>query len=481
MLELQNFFIVGIKGVAMVNVARILKQMGKNVSGSDVEGEFITDQVLIESRIPVLHNFEPDQLPLNTQVVVYAAAHQGLNNSQVKEALKRGIKVVHQIDILQEILAEYKTSVAVCGCHGKTTTSAMLAHALVHLKASPGYMVGVSQFGANYGGELGKKNYFVLEADEYGMNPPRDRTPKLSRLHTTHAICTNIDFDHPDVYENLEETKQVFGDFFARVLAQKNPHSTSSLCICADDLPSLEVISQLDRSKYVTFGFSQQADYQIIHLASTEDHTSFRLIHQKKSYPFQLSIYGEKNVSNAAGVIAFLMEQGFEPNAIQEAIKDFSGAKRRFEQKWYLPITNQYLFDDYAHHPHEIAATISAAKLRFPHRRIIILFQPHTFSRTEKLKHEFVQALSQADRTLILPIFGSARERISSYSITAQDLERLARSKGITSIVGYLTTKSLLSDLKSFLQPGDVIFTMGAGDVYHLSSKIKKICEMSTR
>ena len=455
----------------MANLARMLAQMGKQVSGSDTAEEFITDKVLAESTINVVHSFEAKDLPVHTNLVIYSAAHGGINNAQVQEAQKRGIQVKHQVEVLGEMMNNFKTSVAVCGCHGKTTTSAFLSYALKNLGSQPSYMVGVSDFNDNWGGEYTGKDIFVAEADEYGLNPPYDKTPKINFLSTTHAICMNIDFDHPDVYDSLEQTQQTFFNFFNKTI-QNNPEQ--SLFLCGDDVNLMKVASQLPREVYQTYGYTSDSDWKISNLQTDEEGTTFKLTFpDNKQEQFTISMFGEKSVSNAAGVIAFLITQGYNPEEIRKAIRNFTGAKRRFEKVSH--IINTYIFDDYAHHPHEIEATLGAAQARFPSRRILVLFQPHTFTRTESLKHEFIQSLAKADYAFILPIFGSARETVAANSITSIDLENLAQEKGIQNVHGFASKEDSLAALQSKLQQGDVIFTMGAGDVYKLKNDIEKM------
>lgn len=467
----KNIFIIGIKGVAMANLARILHQMGKHVSGSDTSEEFITDKVLTESNIQLIHSFEATQLPHTVDLVIYSAAHGGINNPQAQEAKKRGIKIMHQVEVLGEILQQFQTSIAVCGCHGKTTTSALLSYTLKKLHAEPSYMVGVSDFNGNWGGEYTGKSTFVVEADEYGINPPHDKTPKINYLEPTHAICMNIDYDHPDVYDSLEQTKKTFLSFFQKVLMKGQ--LSSSLIFCADDDNLMSVADFLPKSSYRTYGFSSSADFIISSLQSTEEYSTFTLSYNGATSEYRTSVFGEKNISNVVGVIAMLTQLGYSPQVIQESIQGFTGAKRRFEQILFK--NNTYIFDDYAHHPHEIEATINAARLRFPNRRLLVLFQPHTFSRTESLKQEFILSLTKADMSFVLPIFGSARETVTENAITSDDLQKLAQQQGMQNVFGFTSKESILEKLQSIIQSGDVIFTMGAGDVYKMANKIEEM------
>jgi len=455
----KNVFFIGIKGAAMANLACILKKMGKKVEGADVAEEFITDEILKKNNITVKVGFNEHNLLETTDLIIYSAAHLGVNNPLVKVGQKRGIKIAHQAQVLGELMNQYKTKIAVCGCHGKTTTSSLLVFALSNLKANPGYVVGVPKFNQYPGASCGKKDYFVIEADEYGVNPPLDKTPKFNFLNPDYIICTNIDFDHPDVYLNLAETEKAFLKFF----------DNKKLILSADDSATLQSIKRLNKNQYATYGFSSSATLQIKNLKTEADKTGFELILKGKSLGFfEISLFGEKNVSNTASVIYLLIELGFDLENIKSAVRNFTGAERRFEK--ILKINNIFLFDDYAHHPVEITTTINAAREKFKERRIIIIFQPHTYSRTQALLNEFSKSLSLADYSFILPIFASAREDKSKFTVTSADIV-----SDKNNLIAVKDNNELISELKKIIKDGDVIFTMGAGDVYKLKNDLIKL------
>lgn len=463
----QNIFIVGIKGAAMANIALILKKMGKQVMGSDTAEEFITDKQLIENHIEVIHSFESSAMPKEIDLVIYSAAHGGIRNPQILAAQHQNITVIHQAEFLGHLLEKFEKSIAVCGTHGKTTTSGMLAYCLKKLRARPSYLVGTSAFNEFYGGEYDGEQYFVVEADEYGLNPPEDRTPKLQFLHPTHCIATNIDFDHPDVYDDIKATKEMFSGFFNGIVA--NP--SNKLFICADDPDLMSVASYLPKRSYETFGLAPESDLQISNVNVTEENTTFELMYKSKNIGvFSLSLFGGKHTSNAAGVVLALLNLGFEPDEIKKAIAGFTGAKRRFEL--IKKIKKSYLFDDYAHHPEEILSTLKTAKERFKGRRILVVFQPHTFSRTLSLKDQFIDALSIADYVFLAPIFASARERASGRSISSIDLVDAAARKSFSHFYTFSSKDDLKAKLSTIFHDSDIVFTMGAGDVYKLKDDI---------
>ncbi|MBI3366010.1 UDP-N-acetylmuramate--L-alanine ligase [Candidatus Roizmanbacteria bacterium] len=457
----KNIFIIGIKGAAMANLAVILKKMGKYVSGSDLKEEFITDILLLKNKISYSVGFEPENLKENIDLVIYSAAHAGVNNPQAVEAHKRKIPVISQSEILGELMKQFKIKIAVSGCHGKTTTSSLLSYALIQLGKKPSYLVGAPSFNEYAGGAYESDKYFVVEADEYGVNPPTDLRPKFHFLHPDYIICTNIDFDHPDMYKDLENTKEEFLKFFNK----------KKLILCSDNSNIYQLINRLIQDNYLTYGFSKKADYIIWDVKTQSIGTSFKLSHKNILLgEFFISLFGDKNVSNAAAVIVMLVTLGFTVEKIKKAIGNFVGAKRRFEKVF----ENDHfsLYDDYGHHPHEIETTILAARKRFPHRRIVIIFQPHTFSRTKIFLKDFGKALSLADYSYILPIFPSAREDSSKFSVTSQDIIKQAPGKYLSYVKD---DTQLMNRLHTEVQKGDIMFTIGAGDVYKLKDEIIKL------
>ena len=452
-------FFVGIKGVAMANLAVFLKRMGKKVFGADTQAQFITDELLKNNKIKWIEDFDPKHLKKDVDLVVYSGVHGGTRNPIVVEAKKRKIKVICQAELQDELMKQFAVKIAVAGCHGKTTTSSLLVYALDRLKTRPSYLIGAPYFDGHEGANFQAKKYFVIEADEYGVNPPYDLTPKFHKLNPDYIIGLNIDFDHPDVYRDIKETKTAFVKFFA----------TRKLLLCADDKNLMSITSKFKKSRYKTYGFGESADYRIVNWRVDGEESSFEI---KAIGKFKVNLFGEKNIANAASVIVLLHRLGFKPEAVAHAILGFYGAKRRFERVYYK--NNIYLYDDYAHHPNEIVSTIEAARLRFKGRRIVIIFQPHTYSRTAFLLKEFTESLSKADLTLILPIFASARETKYEFKITSNDIVNGAKTGNLHQ---FKNSKELLDRLRTILRRGDVVFTMGAGDVYKLGEKIIKIIQ----
>ena len=466
-LDKKSFFLLGIKGAAMANLAVMLKQMGLAVSGVDVEEEFITDLTLSKNNITYSNDFSDLSLVTDYEVFVYSAAHGGKDNILAAEALKQGKLIISQPQLIGELAQKFNHSFAVAGCHGKTTTSSLLAFTLSQLGKDPSFLIGAPPFDGNGGGKMTKSEYFVVEADEYGVHPPKDKTPKLLFLHPSYALCMNIDFDHPDVYENLGMTKKTFIQFFDQ---------SKHLVVCGDDPVIASLLKQIAYKSPVTYGLQHKNDYHAKDIVYLEDKTTFAVYKGEVALgTIKSGLFGEKNVSNTLGVISLLLENGFEFDAIAASVSGFKGAKRRLE----LVYTDKssYLFDDYGHHPAEIQATIQALKSRFPGKKLHVLFQPHTFSRTLALKREFAEVLTHADVAYIAPIFPSARENSDQFRVSSFDVAKEAKSEHVRA---FELIQGVVDSLASKFKRGDIVLTIGAGDIYKLKNGIIGVIHEAT-
>lgn len=465
-----SYFIVGIKGMAMANIAIILRSMGFEVYGSDTSEKQPTDVLLKEHSISWTSGFHPSDIPPHTTVLIYAASHNGIQNPQVQAAQERGITVLHQAHFLGNLLQQFDCSLAVCGCHGKTTTSSLLAYTLSKMGSKPSWLVGAPSFNEYWGGKYEGKNYFVIEADEYAIDPPHDSRPKLLSLVPDFALCLNIDYDHPDVYESLDVTKETFETFFKQ--------TKKRIIACGEDKNTQDVLSRLPDEKYMTYGFNKKNDLILDEIRYDDVTSSFRVMYKNHDYGlFSISLFGEKNILNTGGVILLLFELGFTSDEIRNAVQYFVGAKRRFEL--ITCINNTYLFDDYGHHPHELDALIQAARSRFPAKRLFVIFQPHTYTRTYQMKKEFADALSGTDIfCYIAPVFASAREPVQT-NISSHDIVKAVGKKN-TNLHAFDSLDAVLTAAQKEIRKGDVVFTVGAGDIYTIGRKLMKIIKEKT-
>lgn len=415
--QAKRIYFVGLKGVAMAALAVWAKEAGKIIAGSDTGEEFPTDEELRMVGIEVHEGFDVAHLEaFHPDLVIYTGAHGGQGNPQVLAAVKHGIAVEAHGKALGMAM-EGKRQISVAGSHGKTTTSAMIATILTQAGLDPSFAIGCGSIrGMGAAGHAGKGGWFVAEADEYVTDPGHDMTPRFLWQTPEVLVVTNIDFDHPDVYADLGMVQQAF------IRLQKQQVGRKITVINADD-PASSVLA--GGKRVVTFGRSD----------------------------VKLQVSGIHNMRNAAAATAACREIGVSRDAIKQGLKAFRGTKRRLEKLG--EVRGAIVYDDYAHHPREIEATIAAVREKHPKRRVIVVFQPHTYSRTKALLDSFRTALTKADVAIVTDIYASARE--------VQGEQGLARRLGGL----YAPTKDDVSALlRKELKRGDVVVCMGAGDIY---------------
>jgi UDP-N-acetylmuramate--alanine ligase len=471
-LQYQHFFLIGIKGVAMTSLAQCLTEAGKKVSGSDVAEDFVTAPILKKLNIPAILNFE-EAIPADVDCVIYTAAHQAQFNPQVQQAQQLGLPILTHAAALGELFNQ-QPGIAVCGVGGKSTVSAMLAWTLTKMAIPASFSVGVGDIiGLGKTGQWDPKaELFVAEADDYVTDPTAPQrgepiTPRFSFLYPQTIVCTNLKYDHPDVYQTFDDTLAAFGAFF------KHLPSTGTLVINGDDQPLVK-LAQSSASqtgcRLITFGESDGVDVQLLssHVLASQNNAEIKI--NQDTYQLTLSIPGKHNLLNAlASVAAAYAHQLDIPNVIT-ALSSFQSTKRRFE---FVGEKHGILFyDDYAHHPHEVAAAVRAVAAWHPDRRIVVAFQSHTFSRTKQLFGEFVDALSLAQEVVLIDIFASAREAFDP-TVSSDQLVSALHERRPDMLVQNLHTISALADYcHTELHAGDVFITLGAGDIYQVHDLI---------
>ncbi|WP_352426562.1 UDP-N-acetylmuramate--L-alanine ligase [Bacillus sp. FSL K6-2865] len=417
------YHFVGIKGTGMSPLAQILHDTGYQVQGSDIEKQIFTQAALEKRNIPI-YPFSADNIKPGLTVIAGNAFPD--SHPEIAKALAEGIPVTRYHKFLAEYMKKY-TSVAVTGAHGKTSTTGLLAHVMQQAKPTS-FLIGD---GTGRGNE--SSEYFVFEACEY-------RRHFLS-YQPDYAIMTNIDFDHPDYFANIDD---VF-DAFQNMALQVN----KGIIACGDDeyLPKIHA-----NVPVVYYGTGEENDFQARNIVKNTEGTTFDVFVRNTFYDtFYIPAYGHHNVLNSLAVIALCHYEEIDVNMIKRGLESFGGVKRRFNEK---VIGSQVLIDDYAHHPTEIKVTIEAARQKYPEREIIAVFQPHTFTRTQSFLDEFAESLSAADRVYLCDIFGSARENVGKLTIT--DLqEKIDNAE--------LIEENDTSVLKA--HEGAVLIFMGAGDI----------------
>jgi UDP-N-acetylmuramate--alanine ligase len=466
---------VGIKGVGMTPLALIAKEAGFIVSGSDVANEFITDAALREAEIVPLIGFSEENIK-DYDLVVITGAHGGYDNPEVVAAKNKDIKIITQaeaVGLFMEggIFGRKFIGISIAGTHGKTTTSAMIATLLKETKLDPSYVIGtgdVKSLGAP--GHLGKGKYFVAEADEYATEPKYDKKAKFLWQSPKLAVITNIEFDHPDIYNSLEEIENAYLSF-AQQLGKG-----SVLITCGDDPQVRSLIKNLSAAqkaniRIISYGFNKDNNYILDNVRVSGDHMFFNV----SSYgtilgDFMLNTVGDHNGLNALAGLVTGLELGLSIEKIKKGLIAFAGSKRRLELVGELT-TGAIMYDDYAHHPTEIKKTCKAIRAQFPKKNIAVIFQPHTFSRTKMLFNEFLRAFEDADIVILTDIYASLREK-DEPSISSEILKNHMKNHhkqvfylpALTDVVKYLNEKKYRSDT--------VLVTMGAGDIYKIHSEL---------
>ena len=464
----KKIYMVGIKGVGMTALALIYKKLANHIIGSDIGTVFPTDRILKENNIPIKGGFTPRNITDDIDLVVTTGAHGGMTNPEVEEAINKGIEVLTHGQALGGLMDDFKTTISVCGAHGKTTTSALAAYVLYNSTLKGAHLVGTAEFSSLTGGDYWGNDYFVSEADEYSNSPGTDPTPRFMFQHPDYIVCTNIDFDHPDRYKDLYDVQQSYKKFFTT----QNQDRKGILIYCGDDDVSVDASQDVPSESKYSFGFSEKCDLLLSDYGVRENKSYFTASFKGKDLgEFNLYIPGRHNVLNTGAVILLAHLLDLDIDNTRTTLSHFTGSSRRFEE---IFIGNDiYLYDDYAHHPKEIAAVIEAARSRFPQHRVILIFQPHTYSRTKMLAERFIEALSEADRSYVLDVFASAREKETQAVYSSEQLIEQARLESKTNIE-YLSSSNL-SLLKDVIKRGDIVITAGAGDIYKYHSELVNI------
>lgn len=457
MKTIHSAHFIGITGVAMTALAVYMKERGVHVTGSDVPGDFPTVPILEQAGIAWETGFDPTHIGTKNKpdIVIYTGAHNGRENPEVIAAQDRGIPVLPHGEALGMIM-DATTQISVAGSHGKTTTSAMIATILTEGRFDPSYAIGCGEIiGLGSPGHYGGSTLFVAEADEYITDPNHDRTPRFLWQHPDTLVVTNIDFDHPDAYTDLDAVKQAF-------LSLQSQERGKKLTIVNGDDPESRILTKTGTS-VMTYGYSPNADVHITHVGFGDERTFFSLsVNGIDVGDFTLKVAGKHNVSNAAAAAAACVAAGMSWEEIKKGLLVFGGTKRRFEK--IGKVGDITVYDDYAHHPHEIQATIAAAREWYPNHRIITVFQPHTYSRTKALLAEFSESFAGSDIALFTDIYASAREYDSLGMTNATLPERVAKTH--PHAVYTKDCGQTIQYIVNLVRPGDVIICMGAGDIY---------------
>lgn len=444
---------IGIGGISMSGIAELLLKKGFSVAGSDQKASGLTNY-LESLGAKIYIGQASSNISDDVDLVVMTAAIRE-DNPELAEARRRELPILTRAELLGQIMKQYPIPVAVSGTHGKTTTTSMLSELMLAADMDPTLSIGgiLKSIGGNF--RIGNDNFFVTEACEY-TNSFLSFFPKVE-------IILNVDADHLDFFKDLDDIRNSFARF-ARLLPE------DGILIVNGEIENLSQLTEGVNARMITFGLTPECDFSACDITFDEmARPSFTLLEGgQKTERITLGVTGIHNVVNSLSVIAFARIYGIETPVIQKALKAFQGTERRFEYKGQF--SGVTVIDDYAHHPTEITATLNAAQ-SYPHKTLWCIFQPHTYTRTKALMDDFASALSLSDRVILADIY-AARETdtlgISSADL-ADRIEKLGKK------VYYLPSfEEIEAFAKENCETGDVLITMGAGDVVKIGENLLK-------
>ena len=448
--NMPHIHFIGIGGISMSGIAEMLLSFGYKVSGSDLKSSKITDR-LQEKGAEVIIGHHPENIKA-CDLVVYTAAVKE-DNPELAKARQTGIPVIDRAEMLGLLMKKFDTSIAVAGTHGKTTTTSMISLILEHAGFDPTILVGGELDEINGNIKIGKDQYLVTEACEY--------VESFLKFFPKIGIILNIDADHLDYFKNMDHIFEAFTRF-----AQRIPQD-GFLIACKDDLHTEALIKKV-HCPIITYGMKEEADYQAKNIQfNSQGFPGFEAYHKEELLgKFQLSVPGHHNISNALAAIACCHLLGVPLKTMQEKLNRFQGTHRRFEKLGEM--NGLTIIDDYAHHPTEIKATLQAST-QYPHRKIWCVFQPHTYTRTITLLEEFAKAFKDADHVIISDIY-AAREKDTG-AVHSRDLVKAVEKhqQNVTYIGSF---EEIRNYLLKHAQSGDLIITMGAGDIHRVGEML---------
>jgi UDP-N-acetylmuramate--alanine ligase len=453
----QWVHMVGIAGAGMSGIARVLREQGARVSGSDLQINNITNN-LKNIGVQVYAGHSSSNLKEGVDLLVISSAIPA-DNVEVQVAIARNIPVIKRGQMLARLVNAHQ-GLAVAGAHGKTTTTSMLYSALAGCGLDPTLIVGGEIQGTELNARLGQNEYFVVEADESDAS--------FLELKPYIAIVTNIENDHLDFYESMDRMQEAFTQFLNQV-------TPDGFALLYGGDKYIQIIKDSLSTRTLVYGEDSSFDYYLMNWKPIGMGSSFD-VYNRRQYLGQLglSIPGKHNALNALAATAVAMELGRDFNRVKEALRNFPGAKRRFQV--VAVIGGKTIVDDYAHHPTEIKATLEAAR-QFHSGRLMVVFQPHRYSRTKLLAEQFGASFQQADLVVITDIYSAGENPLTD--ITGELVYRAARDAGCTAV--YIPT---MDEAEKFvlqeMQDNDLFITMGAGDVWKLGVKVAEKLTAST-
>jgi len=445
------YHFIGIGGISMSGIAKLLLNGGFKVSGSDNTKSALTEE-LEEAGATVFYGQKASNIPADCEIVVYSAAIR-TDNPEYAEAVRRGLPMFSRAELLGMIMKNYQNAAAVAGTHGKTTTTGMLSEIFMAAGLDPTISIGgiLPSIGGNF--RIGGNRMFLTEACEY--------TNSFLELCPDMEVILNIEADHLDFFKDIDDIRASFREFTRRL-------DSDGVLIINAEIEDLGYFTEGASCKCITYGVDVPADYQAVNIEYNDSAVpSFNVLRKGKDIGrFSLNVPGVHNAGNAVAAIALSEHLGIDMETVRAGLKAFAGTERRFQKKGEF--NGVILVDDYAHHPTEIRASLTAAAA-VPHRKLMCIFQPHTYSRTAAFLDNFADALSLADEIVLAEIY-AARET-NTIGISSADLCDKLTAMGKKAVF-FPTFEEIEDYVLKNTAPGDLVFTMGAGNVNRIGEDI---------
>jgi UDP-N-acetylmuramate--alanine ligase len=457
MRRIRHIHFVGIGGVGMCGIAEVLLNLGYQVSGSDLKASVVTER--LQSFGAEIFTGHRAENAARADVLVVSSA-VNTSNPEVATALERRIPVVPRAEMLAELM-RYRHGIAVAGTHGKTTTTSLIASVFAAGGLDPTFVIGGRLNAAGTNAQLGTSRFLIAEADESDAS--------FLHLQPMVAVVTNIDADHMETYEgDFNKLKKTFVDFL------HNLPFYGLAVVCLDDPVVRDILPQIARPT-LTYGVSEQADVRAINIRQQGMRTHFTVLRRDRE-PLAVSVNmpGNHNVLNALATIAIATDEGISDAGIVQGLSEFQGVGRRFQVYGELPVEDGHvmLVDDYGHHPTEVAAVIKAVRGGWPERRLVMVYQPHRFTRTRDLYDDFVQVLADANVLLLMEVYPAGEEPIQGAD--SRQLARSIRQRGQLDPIYIERGVDLAPLVKPLLRAGDILLCQGAGDIGGLAPQLLK-------
>lgn len=450
--DYKHCHLIGIGGIGMSCIAQILLRKGVSVSGSDLKESKITEELKkLGARITISH--DPANIPLADAVVYSSAIRQ--DNPEIQEAARRGLPLLRRAEALAGLMSD-DTVIAVTGSHGKTTTASLISCLLIQAGLSPTIAVGGVLKDLDTNAYLGSGKFFVAEADESDGS--------FLCYRPKYPVVTNIDYEHMDYYGNFQNAL----DSFASFLGRTRPDGCAF--VCADDI-NLRKIMQVYHGRHISFGLGAGADIYPLNISINGLSSEFECFYRNKFLArFSLALGGLHNISNALAVIALGLELGIGLETIRSTLRDYRGAKRRLEIKF--SDKDYQVLDDYGHHPSEIKATLTALR-NMSFKRMVVVFQPHRYTRTSLLMDDFTRSFGPADYLVITDIYSAGEQPIAG--VDSQRIVAGIKRHSPDKQAIFMPRNQVLDHILEIIRPGDLILTLGAGDITRVSDELLEI------